>query len=120
MVPWNRFENLIALEKKDFSTCGAVDVCSTARHSEGDVTVKATIEGEQREQLVGDSIDLATVSETKTVDNRPQHLPEGDAAVQESQQQGRGDVTIVEKVKQKDIPLLRPPGEPARQWLTWN
>ena len=108
MVPWERFQSLTAVENNDFST----------PHSAGGAAVKAANEHSLGEPERADdhttggaAVQELQLQQPETVVSR---TGEG-AAVQEQEQEGEKSVEEVQ-----NISLLRPPGVPAKRWLTWN
>jgi hypothetical protein len=116
MIPWERFQSLTALEKNDFNT---------PHYSTGGAAVKASNEhslDEEPERAVDHTTGGAAVQALQ-LQQQPAETTaavvsrsgEGAAAaVLEQEEQEEGEKSV------EDISLLKPPGVPAKRWLTWN
>jgi len=105
LVPWERYQDLLSLEKRDLKHTTEVKRTEAfcASVTAGDCTVLAC------------PADIASQQELGKKEQ--QDIREGWKKKQQ-QQQGFGET--VRSIDEKELALLRPPGIPVKKWLTWK
>jgi len=132
LIPWERLQTLLALEKENVKTITdtlegkggvsnvactvALDECITS-HSQCGTRVWETNQLEPEREP---SPRFSAVEPEEQPLLNSLECSAGVSPPEEKQQLGFGKEKKVKSLKKSDLPLLRPPGVPARRWLTWN
>ena len=123
MIPWERFQSLTALEKNDFNT--------PPQYSTGGAAVKASNEHslDEPERAVVDHTTGGAAVQALQLQQQPAAAETTAAVVNRSGEGAAAAVPEEEEEEEEeeeseksveDISLLKPPGVPAKRWLTWN
>lgn len=133
LVPWERLQSLLALEKKDVytdsaagagldndsdtSTVSATECITT--HPQGGA---AALQSNVTHHSLKDRAAVQDLQESPKLSGEPEGSVAVGDAEENQEQRGFGEEVgkKIESIEKNDLSLLRPPGEPARRWLTWN